>query len=177
MSRYAKQMLPAIIGLIPAHSAGLVLAVLAVFSFIGCGSQPPATTDAPTDSSSGKKSNVTAGTVDREKDAPRENAVATPANAARAKPPAAPSPEQIAKWAIPEFQPLQLLACFDGFSDSFVQSLAVSPDGKQFVLGGAKLTVWRMPNSTPGIDLLANYKDTESGWQQAIRKGCCASGI
>jgi hypothetical protein len=81
--------------------------------------------------------------------------------AARAKPAATPSPEQIAKWGIPDYQPLQLLACRDGFSDFAVQAMAVSPDGKQFVVGGAKLTLWTLLDSQPGVDLLANYKRDE----------------
>lgn len=56
---------------------------------------------------------------------------------------------------------MQLLACYDGFSDSAVQCLAVTQDGKQFVLGGAKLTLWDTAKPQPTIDLLAKYKNGE----------------
>lgn len=78
-----------------------------------------------------------------------------------AKVPAAPTAEQISKWAIPTFSPLRLIACQDGFGDGFVHSAAISPDGKRFVLGGVKLTVWNMVDSAPSVDLLAEIKGTE----------------
>jgi len=79
---------------------------------------------------------------------------ATPV-AAPAKPPVPPTPEQIAKWGLTEVPPLQLLACYD-FSDSLVQCLAIAPDGKQFVLGGAHLTLWDPAKPEPTADLLEN---------------------
>lgn len=78
-----------------------------------------------------------------------------------ATPPAKPSPEQIAKWGIPEYEPLRLLACRDGFADPAVFSLALSPDGKQFVLSGTKLTLWNTKDSQPAVELLATYKEED----------------
>jgi WD40 repeat protein len=80
------------------------------------------------------------------------------ATAKSAMPPLTPTPEQIAKWAIPDVHPLHLLACYDGFVDWMVQSLAISPDGKQFVLGGVKLTLWNTDQSKPLMDLLVHDK-------------------
>jgi WD40 repeat protein len=77
------------------------------------------------------------------------------------KTPEKPTPEQIAKWAVPEFAPLRLLACNDGFGDPAVLCMAVSPDGKQFVLGGAKLTLWNTKDSKPTVELLAKYKSDQ----------------
>lgn len=145
----------------------LILAILAVLVFNGCGDKPASPPKSTSESSADKPSDSTAGNTGRASDNEKRDAAATagaaasPANAGRAKPPAAPSAEQIAKWAIPDHEPLQLLACYDGFSDHAVQSLAVSPDGKQFVLGGAKLTIWTIPDSAPASDLLANYKDKD----------------
>lgn len=69
-----------------------------------------------------------------------------------------PTAEQIAKWGILDFPPLQLLTCYDGFGDSAVQCVTVRPDGKQFVVGGTKLTLWNTSDSKPAIDLLEKYK-------------------
>ncbi|MFN0053797.1 MAG: WD40 repeat domain-containing protein [Planctomycetales bacterium] len=74
------------------------------------------------------------------------------------KPPVKPSPEQIARWNVPEYEPLRLLACYDGFGDPGVSSLALSPDGQQFVLGGAKLTLWNRQEPQPALDLLDQYQ-------------------
>src|SRR5208337_850002 len=38
-----------------------------------------------------------------------------------------PSAEQIAKWGIPEFEPLALLACRDGFAEPALLGMAISP--------------------------------------------------
>ena len=77
------------------------------------------------------------------------------------KPREKPSSDQIAKWGIPLHEPLQLLVCNDGFADPAVQSLAISPDGKRYVLGGAKLTLWNTIDAEPSVELLAKYKQDE----------------
>jgi hypothetical protein len=89
---------------------------------------------------------------------PKATDAGKPTPAAIPKPAAKPSPEQIAKWGVIDFEPLQLLVCYDGFGDGFLQAMAVSPDGKQFVVGGAKLTLWKTADSQPGPDLLADVK-------------------
>ncbi|MFN0195862.1 MAG: WD40 repeat domain-containing protein [Planctomycetaceae bacterium] len=76
-------------------------------------------------------------------------------------PPATPSDAQVAKWGIENNEPLQLLTCDDDFSDSFLQCMAITPDGKQFVLGGSQLTLWNATDSEPKINLLGKYKDDE----------------
>lgn len=89
-------------------------------------------------------------------------AAGTPtAPVAAPKPPPKPTAEQIAKWGVVSHQPLQLLTCYDGFGDGIVQSLAISPDGKQFALGGARLTLWNTAESKPTIDLIENIKEDE----------------
>ncbi len=65
-----------------------------------------------------------------------------------------PTSEELKRWAIPDYSPLQLLACYDDFSDGLVQALAVSPDGTKFALGGVRLTIWNVTESKPTIDLL-----------------------
>jgi WD40 repeat protein len=87
--------------------------------------------------------------------------IANPSGGTVPETPAKPCPEQIAKWKIPEFEPLRLLACSDGFADPAVLCMAISPDGKQFVLGGAKLTLWNAKVSQPGAEMLAKYKPDE----------------
>lgn len=78
-----------------------------------------------------------------------------------AKAGATPTAEQLAKWAIVEFQPLQLLACHDDFEDGFITSMALSPDGKQFALGGAKLTLWNTNESKPIVNLIEGIQGKE----------------
>lgn len=86
--------------------------------------------------------------------------VATPP---KAPPVPQPTPEQLAKWGLADKAsgPLQLLACYDGFSDALVQCMAIAPDGKQIVLGGARLTLWNAADSQPKADLLANFTDQD----------------
>lgn len=76
------------------------------------------------------------------------------------KPPAAPSAAQLEKWGITKAAPLELLTCYDGFGD-YPHCLAVTPDGKRFVLGGAKLTLWNTSESQPKIDLLEKYNESD----------------
>ena len=83
---------------------------------------------------------------------------ASPPAAAISKTPPTPSAEQLAKWAVPELEPLQLLACNDGFGDPAVLCMAISPDGKHYVLGGGRLTLWNSKDATPAADLLKDYK-------------------
>ena len=77
------------------------------------------------------------------------------------KEPEKPTPEQIAQWGLLESEPLKLLDCRDGFADPAVQSLAMSPDGKQFVLAGSKLTYWNTKDSQPFAELLVKYPGEE----------------
>ena len=79
----------------------------------------------------------------------------------QAKKHAAPTPEQLTKWAVADYQPMQLLACYDGFGDSLVDAMAVSPDGKQFVLGGVRLTMWNTNEAKPVVDLIEKFKSNE----------------
>jgi WD40 repeat protein len=155
-----------------ASAADLFLIVLVLLTAGGCNSkaQDPSTPKAGVPSakdSSGSQPSKT--TSSAEKSDSTGNAGATKSSTSGAsaqdsasqsavKAPVPPTPEQIAKWAILEFPPLQLLTCYDGFGDSAVQCVAASPDGKQFVLGGAKLTLWKTSDSKPTVDLLEKYK-------------------
>jgi WD40 repeat protein len=84
---------------------------------------------------------------------------ATPAKSPKKAP--APSAEQLAKWQIPATPDLQLLACVDEFHDSFVRCLAAAPDGKRFIAGGTKLTLWNVKDSQPLLDLIASLKEKQ----------------
>ena len=74
------------------------------------------------------------------------------------KPRPTPSAAQLEKWRIPNDAALQLLAAYE-FDDFFVQDMALTPDGKRFVLGGSKLTVWTVGQSQPEVDLIANLRE------------------
>src|SRR5262245_10699376 len=139
-----------------------VLFVVSLLAACGCGEKPAAKSQSdPGANAAG--SNLTS-------DNPAQSNVSQPAAGARgagasagnvSKTPAKPSPAQIARWELPAYAPLRLLACYDGFGDPAVECMAASPDGKQFVLGGAKLTLWNRQNSEPAAELLANYKREE----------------
>jgi hypothetical protein len=155
----------------------LALVVLALATNGGCGTKPPisSTAGAQASESAAKSASTTtdatAGAVQTQSSVPEPKA-ATPAAGTKpqapdagkpaadttSKPPVKPSLEQIAKWGLIDFEPLQLLACYDGFGDGFLQAMAVSPDGKQFVVGGAKLSLWKIGESQPGSDLLEDVK-------------------
>lgn len=68
--------------------------------------------------------------------------------------PPEPTSEELKRWAILGYSPLQLLACYDDFSDGLVQATAVNPDGTKFALGGVRLTIWNVSETKPAIDLL-----------------------
>ena len=70
--------------------------------------------------------------------------------------PSPPSAEQIAGWHLPNSVRLELLGCADGFGDTFVCCLDVSPDGQQLLVGGQRLTLWSLDGSEPECDLLEN---------------------
>jgi WD40 repeat protein len=135
--------------------ATLLLAGLSILIANGCQAKAPNGTPAAGGSNSSAASGAAASVETVEKNGSKE------ANASVEKNPVPASSEQIAKWAIPSHQPLELLSCYDGFDDSFVQCVALSPNGKQFVLGGTKLTLWNSGESKPTIDLLTKYKPEE----------------
>jgi WD40 repeat protein len=133
------------------HYNNRLLILLTLLAAAGCGSEP-ATKSPPGSTAAGS-------TAPADKSEPSTPAPPGPANQpAGRRALAEPSPEQLAKWALPNYHPLRLLACYDGFSDPAVHCLAVSPDGKQFVLGGAKLTLWIRQEPEPAVELLARYK-------------------
>lgn len=74
------------------------------------------------------------------------------------KPQANPTPEQLQAWGVRNDPPFQLLACHD-FDDLFVQDLAITPDGKRFVLAGSRLTMWTVGQGEPEVDLIAKLTD------------------
>jgi WD40 repeat protein len=98
---------------------------------------------------------------------PKDLTIAANGLAERPKQHPKPSAEQIAKWAHSDSQSLQLLSCYDGFGDGLVQCMAVSPDGTQFVLGGARLTLWNTGESEPVADLISEM--TEQNVERPIR--------
>jgi WD40 repeat protein len=114
---------------------------------------PPSAESKPTSSPSQK--------VVASKPIENSEVVAQPPAKKVPKAPPKPSPEQVAKWGLLDYTPLQLLACDDGFADPAVLSMAISPDGKQFVLGGSKLTVWNTGDSQPLVEMLARYDGSE----------------
>jgi hypothetical protein len=143
-----------------------VMALLAMGTAVGCGggAPPAAPTAAP----------QAARPVAATRDTAPADATATPpatAAAARPKPAALPAeapepltatPEQLKAWGIATArEPLQLLACYDGFGDGIVTSLAVAPDGKTFYAGGIRLTSWSLAEPKPLVDLLDGMDESK----------------
>jgi WD40 repeat protein len=151
------------------HRDILLPIALGLLTGLGCNAESSVSSPStPTDTGSSEPSSASAdsavGSPHSGNAAPSGASRAAAANPPRGNvtpAPAQPTSEQIAKWGLSEFEPLELLACADGFDDPAVQCMALRPDGKQFVLGGAKLTVWSLNDSQPTIELLANYKHDE----------------
>ncbi len=70
---------------------------------------------------------------------------------------------------------LQLLACYD-FDDVFIQDMAISPDGKRFVVGGSKLTLWTVGRPEPDVDLIANLRDEKDVERPILSVGISPDG-
>ena len=119
----------------------------------------PATVEAPNAPVAGKS--VAQAASDPVKSAAVKPPVVPPAVAKAPPAPPKPTAEQIARWNIIESVPLKLLACLDAVDDPFIQTSAVSPDGKQFVLAGSKLTLWNLGQAEPATNLLENVKSNE----------------
>jgi hypothetical protein len=68
---------------------------------------------------------------------------------------APPTPEQLARWQLPAYEPLQLLACRDGDNSGFVSFLALTSDGKNYLLGGVRLTLWEINGTKPVHEFIA----------------------
>lgn len=141
---------------------------LAALPFQGCGAEPaaPPTAAATTSSSTATAAAASEpsanGTPASPAAAPQTSGQQlTQAAPAPARPAVAATADQIAGWGITDSPPLQLLACYDGFSDALIQGLALAPDGKQFALGGARLTTWNISEPQPTADLLADLKEED----------------
>lgn len=59
------------------------------------------------------------------------------------------SDAQLALWKQPAFEPLSLLAFRQSASVGFVACVAYTPDGKNFVLAGTKVTLWSLTSAEP----------------------------
>lgn len=147
----------------------VLIGCLTCFAFSGCNSQPPAAPSATAAPKVAAAAPAESGAAPSASPQPAETHAAKEESSAAekaaapslAKPQPKPTAEQIAQWEKAGAPPLKLLACADGFEDVFVQSLAVTPDGKQFVLGGAKLSLWNTGAPKPTLDLLEKYKPEE----------------
>lgn len=60
-----------------------------------------------------------------------------------------PSKEQLAKWAHPKFEPLQLLACRESSETGFVSHMAHVMDGEQYITAGTKVVLWSLDSEMP----------------------------
>jgi len=60
-----------------------------------------------------------------------------------------PTLEQLARWARPDFAPLQLLACRESSASGFVSHLADTLDGRHFITAGTNVTLWSIETDVP----------------------------
>ena len=60
-----------------------------------------------------------------------------------------PGPEQLARWARADFEPLQLLACRESSVAGFVSHLAHPLDGRHFITAGTNVTLWSVETDVP----------------------------
>ncbi|MFO1064229.1 MAG: hypothetical protein U0892_10225 [Pirellulales bacterium] len=72
-----------------------------------------------------------------------------------------PTAEQVARWAIPQHTPLQLLTCLDGFGEPTVLASAVHPDGKRFATAGVQVALWDVGAEKPRVDLAGTVRELE----------------
>ncbi len=73
-----------------------------------------------------------------------------------------PTAEQLARWAQPEHETLQLLACRDWSKTGFVEKLASLPNGRKFLLAGTQITLWSIDGAEPEhvfLDLATSGKE------------------
>ena len=75
-----------------------------------------------------------------------------------------PTVDQLARWKFVAFEPLQLLAYHDDDRAGFPSFIAVTNDGKQYVLGGAKLSLWKVDNN----ELVHEFIEAKSGDDQRL---------
>lgn len=95
---------------------------------------------------------------------PNIPSVDKPTATPRAKPVVAhpkPTDEQLARWKHKTFDPLQLLAHRENSKTGFVLFAAATNDGKQYLLGGAKLTLWKIDGQEPEHEFFAANNDKE----------------
>ena len=128
----------------------LVCALVGILACQGCNDQPGA--GMPRDPSRAAEL-----AADKSQAAMPSSEIAVPES------PAKPSAEQIEKWKVHEFEPLELLACYDGFDDPLVLCMALNPDRTQFVLGGTKLMLWNVKDAHPVHELLARSNTDDRG--------------
>ncbi len=160
-------------------SCWIWLAVSSVVMLSGCGGSPATNTTTPSATEEGtvaSKSDVATVPPSVKADQPQSDIVTTnPDSGSHANEVAKlpeqvvtqsaspkvekPTEEQIAKWAVPDFYPFRLLACYDGFNERSLRCLAITPDGKRFVTGGTHLMLWNTIDTTPVVDLLAAVAD------------------
>ena len=60
-----------------------------------------------------------------------------------------PTPEQLAKWAPVEFEPLQMLSCRESSAIGFVAGMTHTTDGKHFILAGTSVSLWSVDADGP----------------------------
>lgn len=60
-----------------------------------------------------------------------------------------PTPEQIERWTVPPFAPLELLAICEWEKTSFTAAIAPLSDGKQFLVAGSRVLLWSVPAEAP----------------------------
>jgi WD40 repeat protein len=131
---------------------------------LGCGGTSPATTrvnstSPANDSSSAKNSasaettaEATSGDFDAARASAKTNQTAAPSPNQQKV--AVPSPEQLLRWSRPAFEPLQLLDYRDWDRLGIVTCMDKTPDGRLFILGGSKVTVWTIGSKEPDYTLL-----------------------
>jgi WD40 repeat protein len=81
------------------------------------------------------------------KPAPEQPTTKQPATKPKAQP--KPTAEQLERWKFVSFDPLQLLAYRENEKTGFVFFIAGLNDGKHYLLGGTKLTLWALEGTEP----------------------------
>lgn len=113
---------------------------------------PPQDSKLPTETPATTSPTHTA-TADTEEGTKRQSNMAILATAQAPTPPvrpvAKPTPEQITRWTQARFEPLQLLACRDSLATGFVNNMAMTNDGRHFILAGTRISLCSITSATP----------------------------
>lgn len=137
-----------------------------IIGFIGCGGTAKSTDPQQSNQESSAKDDT---------DASAPSVAASPSDTSAAPPKLTASPkfvptkEQLARWNLTEFEPLQLVAYREHEGIGFVSFAAMVQSGQEYLLGGTRLTLWSTKDGSRVHEFIdAKVKENERLLSYAI---------